>query len=215
MSHTSQAPAGWTMVWEKATGTGLEEIQTNHPAMATEVRASFEVRTAGRPAGLTGPIRRVVRQLDAELPITNIRTQEEQISETLRDQRLFAMLASGFGMLAALMAGVGVCGIISYMVSERTNEIGIRMALGAQRAQILRMILFQAWSLAIVGTVIGLMIALMTTRLISGLLYGLRPNDPLTFVVGVVLLMVIASAASWMPARKATRVDPMQALRNE
>jgi ABC-type antimicrobial peptide transport system permease subunit len=153
--------------------------------------------------------------LDRELPITNVRTQDEQIDGTLRRERLFATLTSGFGVLALLLASIGIYGIMAYTVSGRTNEIGIRIALGAQTGQVLRTVLREAWWLALAGVGVGLIVALAMSRLIQSMLYGLRPNDPITSAAAATLLVAIALAASWIPARKAARIDPIHALRHE
>jgi predicted permease len=186
-----------------------------YPQSAEDNSVTFQVKTAVVPGSLTGSIRSIVRSLDSELPITNIRTQKEQINDTLREERLFATLTSAFGVLAVLIAGVGVYGIMTYIVSGRTNEIAIRIALGAQTAQVLRTVLLQAGSLGAAGIGVGLIIALMMSRLVQRLLYGLQPNDPITLAAGAALLVAITLAASWIPARRAARVDPMQALQHE
>jgi ABC-type antimicrobial peptide transport system permease subunit len=153
--------------------------------------------------------------LDRELPITNVRTQDEQIDGTLRRERLFATLTSGFGVLALLLASIGIYGIMAYTVSGRTNEIGIRIALGAQTGQVLRTVLREAWWLALAGVGVGLIVALAMSRVIQSMLYGLRPTDPITSAAAATLLVAIALAASWIPARKAARIDPIHALRHE
>jgi predicted permease len=176
---------------------------------------TFQVKTAVLPGSLTGAIRKVLQDLDGGLPITNVRTQDEQIAETLRKETLYATLTTAFGLLAALIAGIGVYGIMAYIVSGRTNEIGIRMALGAQASHVLRVVLLEALYLAIVGIGAGLVISILVSRIVESLLYGLRSSDPLTLAAAAVFLMAIVLAASWIPARRAARVDPMQALRNE
>jgi ABC-type antimicrobial peptide transport system permease subunit len=153
--------------------------------------------------------------LDRELPITNVRTQDEQIDGTLRRERLFATLTSGFGVLALLLASIGIYGIMAYTVSGSTHEIGIRIALGAQTGQVLRTVLREAWLLALAGVGVGLIVALAMSRLIQSMLYGLRPTDPITSAAAATLLVAIALAASWTPARKAARIDPIHALRHE
>jgi predicted permease len=177
--------------------------------------ATFEAKAVVDPASLTGAIRNAVRTLDRELPITNVRTQDEQIDGTLRRERLFATLTSGFGVLALLLASIGIYGIMAYTVSGRTNEIGIRIALGAQTGQVLRTVLREAWWLALAGVGVGLIVALAMSRVIQSMLYGLRPTDPITSAAAATLLVAIALAASWIPARKAARIDPIHALRHE
>ena len=128
---------------------------------------------------------------------------------------MFATLTSGFGALALLLASIGIYGIMAYTVSGRTNEIGIRMALGAQAGQVLRMVLREAWWLALAGVGVGLIVALVMSYLIQSMLYGLRPTDPITVAGATIVLVTIALAASWIPARRAARIDPMLALRHE
>ncbi|MGA8149772.1 MAG: ABC transporter permease [Terriglobales bacterium] len=188
---------------------------TLYQQFATGNSATFEAKAVVDPASLTGAIREAVRSLDRELPITNVRTQDEQIDGTLRRERLFATLTSGFGVLALLLASIGIYGIMAYTVSGRTNEIGIRIALGAQTGQVLRTVLREAWWLALAGVGVGLIVALAMSRLIQSMLYGLRPTDPITSATAATLLVAIALAASWIPARKAARIDPINALRHE
>jgi ABC-type antimicrobial peptide transport system permease subunit len=160
-------------------------------------------------------IREIVRSVDSDLPLIDIRTQTEQIEATLVHERLFAALASGFGLLALILASVGVYGVMAYVVARRTNEIGVRMAVGAQKAQVLAMILREAAVLAVIGIIIGISASFGLTRYIRSMLYGLKPSDPLTLVAAVFLLLFAVLAAAWWPARKASRLDPMVALRHE
>jgi ABC-type antimicrobial peptide transport system permease subunit len=130
-------------------------------------------------------------------------------------QRALAALTSGFGVLALTLACVGIYGVMAYTVSQRTNEIGIRLALGARPAQLRAMILRESTWLALVGVFAGVGAALLLTRAVKSMLYGIQPYDPVTFSVGVALLITVALAASWIPARRASRVQPMEALRHE
>jgi ABC-type antimicrobial peptide transport system permease subunit len=130
-------------------------------------------------------------------------------------ERTFAALTSGFGLLALILACVGIYGVMAYSVANRRNEIGIRLALGAQPGQVRGMILRQSTGLAIAGIVVGLVAALGLTRLVKSMLYGIQPYDPLSLAAGVFLLLTVALAASWIPARRAARVQPMEALRHE
>jgi predicted permease len=176
---------------------------------------SFEVRAAASTAAVANGIYSAVRALDPDLPAIEMRTQEEQIHSSLSTQRLFAKLAGLFGALGLTLACVGLYGIMAYNVSRRTGEIGIRMALGADPKGILWLVLKQSFSLILVGLVGGSLLALGTTRLITGLLYGVAPNNPAVLATSTLLLFLAAMLAAWIPARRATKVDPMVALRYE
>ena len=178
-------------------------------------QVTFEVRTAEGPNAIANTAREAVHGFDAQLPLARVRTQEEQINDSIRDERLFAVLTSGFGILALVLACVGIYGIMSYTVSRRTNEIGIRVALGAQPKGIQCMVLREAWWLTLAGVMIGLGAALGMGRLVASMLYGLKPYDPLTLGAAGLLLALVAIAASWIPALRAANVDPIQALRHE
>ncbi len=149
------------------------------------------------------------------MPIVDLRTQREQIDGNMRMERTFATLTSGFGVLAVALACVGIYGIMAYSVANRRNEIGIRMALGAQPVQVRGMILRESTWLALVGIVVGVGGALLLTRLVRTMLYGIQANDPATIAAGCSLLLLVALGASWIPARRAARVQPMEALRHE
>ena len=175
----------------------------------------FEVRTAGDPRNWLASIRGVVRGLDKEVPIFDAKTQTEEIDEAVFQERIFAQLTSLFGVLAVLLACLGLYGLMSYSVARRRNEIGIRMALGARRARILRGVLVEALGLVLLGLAVGVPVAVGATRLISSQLYGLRPNDGLTLALATLLLAAVAALAGYIPARRATKVDPVVALRYE
>ena len=177
--------------------------------------AHFEVRTAGDPLALVPAVRRVVRDLDPDLPLAGVKTQTEQIAETLVQERLFARLSSFFSGLAALLAFIGLYGLLAYAVTRRTGEMGIRMALGAQRYDILRLVFRETLVIMFLGISIGAPAALAATRFIRSMLYGLKPADPLTTAVSALAMMVVAVLAAYLPARRASRVDPMVALRYE
>jgi predicted permease len=176
---------------------------------------TFEVRTKGNPRDFSGAIRGAVESVDKDLPLIEVRTQEEQIDATLAPERSFATVTSGFGILALVLASIGVYGVMAAGVSRRINEIGVRMALGARTDQVLRMVLGEATGLAFAGVGAGLWAALLLTRFLRSLLFGLNPTDSLTLAGAGLLLSVVATLASWGPARKASRIQPVQALRHE
>ena len=177
--------------------------------------ATFAISTQLDGHALLPSLRDAIRQIDTNLPMLDVRTQDEQIAANLRQERIFAVLSSGFGVLALALACVGIYGIMAYSVANRRNEIGIRLALGAQPRQVRTMILRESTCLSVAGIVAGVGTALFLTRLVKSMLYGIQPNDPLTISCGVLLLLAVALAASWIPARRAARVQPMEALRHE
>jgi predicted permease len=176
---------------------------------------TYAIRTQLSPAELVPALRQVVQQVDRDLPIVDIRTQREQIDASMQMERTFAALTSGFGVLALALACVGIYGIMAYSVAQRTNEIGVRLALGAQPAQIRQMILTESNWLVLAGIVVGLATALALTRLVQSMLYGIQPWDPATLCFAVLLLFSSAMFATWIPARRAASVQPMEALRHE
>ncbi|MGH9793003.1 MAG: FtsX-like permease family protein, partial [Candidatus Acidiferrales bacterium] len=173
------------------------------------------VRTHSDPAALADTARATVRSLDANLPVFNIRTLDAQMGIALLPVRLAATLLGVMGGLALVLATVGIYGVISFAVSQRTREIGIRMALGAQRRDILGLVLHSGMTLTLIGCAVGLAAAAGVTRFLTFLLYGISPLDPLTFIGIPALLAAVAMLACWIPARRASRVDPMVALRYE
>ncbi len=176
---------------------------------------TFELKTAGGEGSILKSVREIIRSIDKDLPVFDVRTQREQIDATLSRERLVAALASGFGVLALVLASVGIYGVMAYGLARRTSEIGVRIALGAQRSQVLRMVLREAAFLAVAGIAIGIVASLALTRYIRGMLYGLTPSDPLTICGAVLLLVLMVLAAGWLPARRASRLDPMVALRHD
>ena len=177
--------------------------------------AYFELRATANPAALVKSVRDIVSRAADNLPVTNLRTQTEQIEQTLYLERLLSRLSSFFGALALVLACIGLYGLLAYEVSRRTREIGIRMALGAQQRDLLRLVIGQGILLAVIGSALGIAAALGLTRFISSMLFGVRANDPLTIVAVVILLAAVALAACYIPARRAMKVDPMVALRYE
>jgi len=176
---------------------------------------SFEVRTRMNPTALSASIRGVVSQMDSNLPVFDVHTQEELIDQLLFQERMVAKLSGFFGILALVLACIGLYGLLSYEVSRRTREIGIRMALGAQRGAVLRLVVGQGVVLAITGAIVGIGVALEVTGYLKSMLYDIHANDPATIAGVAILLTLVAVAACYIPARRAMRVDPMVALRYE
>ena len=181
----------------------------------TPSSSSVIVRAGGSSAGLVDSIRHVSAQMSNQQVIFGTQTMDSVISDSVASQRFSMILLAVFAGLALTLAGVGIYGVISYVVGQRVHEIGIRMALGAQPQDILRLILSSGGKLAGLGVVVGLAAALVLTRFMAALLYGVGTTDPLTFVGVALLLSVVALTACYVPARRATRVDPMSALRYE
>lgn len=175
----------------------------------------YALRTSGDPLRYVNPVREILRQADARIPISEVRTQAAEIDQTLSQEITFAGLCSGFATLALVIACVGLYGTISYSVAQRTSEIGIRMALGAQRGKVLQMILREVLRLAGAGLAIGGGTALAASRFVESLLWGIKHNDPRSLVLAVVTLLGAALLAGYLPAHKASRIDPMGALRHE
>jgi predicted permease len=180
------------------------------------IRAGFLVlRTTGDPMSVAGPVRSAVRALDGNIPISNVRPMTDVVSTALATPRLTGFLLGTFAAIALTLAAVGIYGVLSYLVSRRTHEIGIRLAVGANRTQVLGMVLQQALTLAGAGIATGIMAALLLTQLMRSLLYEVRPADPITFVTVAAALVVVALLAGALPAYRATRVSPLIALRTE
>jgi predicted permease len=173
------------------------------------------VRTAGDAAGLGDALRRVLARIDPALPLLSTHTMQQQIDDNILQERLLTTLSSFFGGLALLLAAVGLYGVVSYSVTRRTREIGIRMALGAERAQVVRLVARQAFALALLGAVIGVPSALALARVVKSFLFGITAQDPLAIVLATLTLAAAAALASLVPALRAARVDPMTALRHD
>ncbi len=177
--------------------------------------ATFELRTAADPQAILPAVREVVAQVNTNLPLFNVATESQQIDRLLFQERLVARLASFFGLLALVLACIGLYGLLSYEVARRTREIGIRMALGGRSKDVLGLVLNQGIALAVVGAVVGAAVALSVMRYLSSMLYDVHANDPLTLIAVALLLILVALAACFIPAQRAMRVDPMVALRHE
>ena len=173
------------------------------------------VRTEGDPLALAGAVRGAVKELDPNQPVYGIQTMEDALSGEIAQERFNAFLLAGFAVIALLLASIGIYGVISYSVSQRTNEIGIRMALGAQREDVFRLVVGQGMLLAAAGLGLGLVVSFALTRFLANLLYGVSATDPVTFAGVSVVLGAVALLACYLPARRAMKVDPMVALRYE
>jgi len=187
----------------------VPHAQRPEPAMAVVVRSSL------RPDQLVPEIRRQVAALDRDRPLIQVRTMEQVIADSVADRRLPMLILGGFAVAALLLGAIGVYGIVGYSVAQRTQEFGIRMALGARRSDVVRMVLGQGLRLALCGLLIGLAGSLAVARLITGLLFGITPADPATLAATSLLILGVALLACYIPARRAARVDPMVALRYE
>lgn len=176
---------------------------------------TFVLRTGINPNSLAGVLRNAVQEVDKSQPVFAVETMDQIIASLLAPRRFRMLLLGLFAMLALVLAAVGIFGVISYSAAQRAREIGVRMALGAQRSDVFRMIVGQGLKLAIVGVVIGIGGALALTRFLSSLLYGVKPTDPLTFIAVSLVLTAVALLACYIPARRAAKVDPMVALRHE
>ena len=175
--------------------------------------ATLIVRAEKDPAALSASIRQAVKAVDLEVPVYSVRTLAEIVSDSTAQRRLAVMLITVFAAVALLLAAVGIYGVMSYAVAQRTQEIGIRMALGAERRDILRMVLRHGGLMAVIGIGLGVTVALGLARLITSLLFQVSATDPPTFSVVPVVLIAVALLACYIPARRATRVDPLVALR--
>jgi len=185
------------------------------PALQSRPATVFQVRTAGDPAPIVGAIREAVRQVEPGLPLMDVSTQAEQIDKNLQQERVFAQAYAMFGGLAMLIASIGLFGLMSYSVARRTNEIGIRMALGAESRHVLRLVMSESMALVVLGIVVGLAVALAAGRLVTALLFGLAATDALSLVAATLVMLAVSSLAAYLPARRAARVDPLVALHYE
>jgi putative ABC transport system permease protein len=191
------------------------QIYTPHSQDGSWGFMALAIRTTADPAAMTSTLRREVLGLDKDLPIFNVKTMEDVVAQSIGSRRLSTMLLSVFAGVALLLAAVGIYGVMAYTVTQRTQDIGIRMALGAQAGDVLRMVVGQGMTLALIGIGVGLAGALGLTRVMANLLFGVNATDPITFVVIPVLLASVAFLACWLPARRAASVNPIEALRAE
>jgi predicted permease len=190
-------------------------MQTPEKLMPMTSAVAVVLRTQGDPAAIMGPVRQAVKEIDPREVIYNVQTMEAVLATSLAPRRLSMILLGVFAGLALVLACVGIYGVISYLVGQRTREIGVRIALGAQRGDVLRLVLGHGARMALLGVAIGISAALVLTRLMSRLLFGVSPTDPLTFTWVAMVLMAVALAACYIPARRAMSVDPIDALRHE
>jgi ABC-type antimicrobial peptide transport system permease subunit len=176
---------------------------------------SIIVRATGNPLVLSQAVREAVAAVDPLVPTGSIRSMDQVLTHSLALRRFMMFLLSLFGSLALVLASVGIYGVISYAVGQRTREIGVRMALGAQAADVLRMVVGDGLKLILLGMAFGLVAALLLTRLLEGMVYGVSMRDPLIFLSAILVMALVALLACYVPARRAMRVDPMVALRYE
>ena len=196
----------------------LPYLQT--PEYLADAHAHFSyltlvVRTTGDPAALAPAIRSEIHALDENVTVSQVQTMEQVVADATAEPLFYLLLLGTFAAVALTLAAVGIYGVMSYSVSRRTHEIGVRMALGAKRNDVLKLVTGQGMILALTGTAVGSAGALPLARLMSSLLYGVRPTDPLTFAVVTAVLTGVALLASYIPARRAMKIDPMVALRYE
>ena len=195
--------------------TGREQVYFTDGYVGPGAVNSWALRVAGNPAGYASQVRAAIKDLSPRLLITNLQPEDELVSQA-QSQTTFSLLLIGvFAVIAGVLAGVGLYGVLATAVRQRTPELGVRMALGAGRQSIFRLIVGQGLGLSAIGLAIGLIAALILTRLMTTMLVGVKPTDPLTFVIMVLLFLAIATTSSWIPANRAARIDPNKALREE
>ena len=200
---------------EKPTGTELYVPFAQNAGRGRSQRMSIAIRSSGDPETMVTAVRKELARLDPTLPLARVRTLEDLVSNAQSRPKLLTLLLTLFGSVALVLATVGIYGVISYSVARQSKEFGVRMALGAQRGDVLGIVLGRGMHLGVIGIGIGLVGAMILTRFLSAMLFGVTPTDPITFVVVSLLLGVVAFLASYLPALRATRIDPMEALRSE
>ncbi len=176
---------------------------------------NYEIRTYAEPGSVIQAARKAILAFDPAIPIGNARPLTEMLDDNLRQERIIAQLSGVFGGLALLLAAIGLYGVLSYAVAQRTNEIGIRMALGAERGTVVRMVLRETAALIVIGLAAGVPASLACARLIQSKLFGLKPADPVTLAAAVGIMIAVAIVSGYLPARRASKVDPLIALRYE
>ena len=216
---------GLSLIWLVGAGPDAKYRSLREPSPPTfyvpffqENRGSdptFAVRTTADPRVTMAGLASVVREVDRTVRVRDLRTMNDVVNASVHQERLIAQLGGFFSVFALALACLGLYGVLSFAVVQRTREIGVRVALGAQRHDVLSLVVGKGLRLALAGSVIGLAGAFAATRLVSNLLYGVTPTDPVTFGGVVSLLVAVAALASWLPARRAAKVDPMEALRYE
>jgi predicted permease len=213
----TEETAGWTIAGVVRDAKYNDLRREIHPTMYVPSgdAGAFELRTAGDPLSLAAAVRETVRHANPDLPVVDLETQTQQIDTMLFQERLIARLASLFGLLSLLLASIGLYGLLAYEVTNATREIGIRLALGAPAAGVLRGVVRHGVALTAIGAAIGIAASLAVTRLLGSMLYGVTPGDPITLGGVSGLLLLVALTACYIPARRATRVDPLSALRQE
>lgn len=193
-----------------------KRIQVYFPlAQADLPFLGFTVRTTGDPLAALGTVRAAIRAVDPDLPVAGVETMERLIDQSTGSRRFAMLLLGGFALLAMVLASIGLYGVMSYTVTQRSRELGVRLALGADRREVLSLVLGQGFRLALTGVAVGLVVSLAVTRVMKNMLFNLSTTDPLTFLTIALLLVAVALVASYLPARRATRVDPIVALRSE
>ncbi len=197
------------------TGDGGMQIYVPHAQDSHWNFMGLVIRTAGDPAPFAATLRREVQALDKDQPIYNVRTMDDVVANSLGTRRVSMQLFTVFACAALLLAALGMYGVMAYSVAQRTQEIGIRMALGAQRGDVLRLVVRQGMTLALIGVAAGLAGAFVLTRVIANLLFGVGATDTITFAIVSIVISVVALVACYLPGRRAARLDPMVALRSE
>jgi putative ABC transport system permease protein len=187
-------------------------LQTAQPSFTSLV---LMVRTSGEARAVLSAVRQEILRGHPDFDLTRMQTMRQVLARSLRNQQFLLALLGGFALTATLLAALGIYGVMSYSVSQRTREIGIRMAMGAQRGNVLALVLRQGMQLTLAGTILGMLAAVATTRVLASVLHGVSPTDIPTFIVIVLVLGTVALVACWLPARRAARVNPFEALRNE